>query len=122
MQLTFIPMQIYLLNPEFLSFAGDIIGALLNRIEGTISFTKNGADLGVAFSEVDDEVLYPTVSPHYCHTHTSSKSCGNLVFHLDLNLIELVKSRDYYYTQKQVSMRFRTKFSHFFGRNFELMK
>ena len=41
--------------------AGDVIGAILNKAQRTISFTKNGLDLGVAFSNVSEEVLYPIV-------------------------------------------------------------
>ena len=41
--------------------AGDVIGLLLNRAEGTISFTKNGVDLGVAFERVTEARLYPCV-------------------------------------------------------------
>lgn len=40
---------------------GDVIGCLWNRIERTISFYKNGISLGVAFYEVAEEKLYPTV-------------------------------------------------------------
>ena len=40
---------------------GDVIGILLNRAEATISFTKNGVDLGVAFAGVANEPLHPTV-------------------------------------------------------------
>jgi len=40
---------------------GDVIGALWNRIEGTISFYKNGVALGEAFTGVRHEKLYPTV-------------------------------------------------------------
>ena len=41
--------------------AGDVVGVLLNRVDHTISFTKNGMDLGVAFRDVREERLYPTV-------------------------------------------------------------
>lgn len=37
------------------------MGALLNRATKTISFTKNGLDLGVAFTSVNEDVLYPSV-------------------------------------------------------------
>lgn len=40
---------------------GDVIGVLWNRIARTISFFKNGVSLGVAFSEVAEDRLYPTV-------------------------------------------------------------
>ncbi|KAK9821247.1 hypothetical protein WJX74_001119 [Apatococcus lobatus] len=40
---------------------GDVIGAVLNKAQRTISFTKNGMELGVAFSNVSEEVLYPIV-------------------------------------------------------------
>lgn len=40
---------------------GDWIGVFFNRIEGSISFTKRGYDLGVAFEGVKEERLYPTV-------------------------------------------------------------
>jgi hypothetical protein len=40
---------------------GDWVGVLLNRVERTISFTKGGHDLGVAFEGVTEERLYPTV-------------------------------------------------------------
>ena len=41
--------------------AGVVIGVLLNRVDHNISFTKNGMDLGVAFRDVREERLYPTV-------------------------------------------------------------
>ena len=42
--------------------AGDTVGVLLNRAERTISFTKNGTDLGVAFADVPaDAPLHPCV-------------------------------------------------------------
>ncbi len=37
------------------------MGAMLNRTTKTISFVKNGLDLGVAFRNVDIERLYPSV-------------------------------------------------------------
>ena len=37
------------------------MGALLNRTTRTISFVKNGIDLGVAFRNVEEERLYPSV-------------------------------------------------------------
>ena len=37
------------------------MGALLNRATKTISFFKNGIDLGVALRNVDEEWLYPSV-------------------------------------------------------------
>ena len=42
--------------------AGDWIGVVLNRVERTISFTKKGFDLGVAFQGVPpEERLFPSV-------------------------------------------------------------
>ena len=41
--------------------AGDVVGALLNRTNKTISFVKNGIDLGVAVRNGDEEKLYPSV-------------------------------------------------------------
>ena len=40
---------------------GDWIGIIFNRVERTISFTKKGYDLGVAFQNVPEDMLYPTV-------------------------------------------------------------
>ena len=41
---------------------GDWIGVVLNRVEGTISYLKNGIELGVAFEGIpESEQLYPTV-------------------------------------------------------------
>lgn len=40
---------------------GDWIGVIYNRMEKTISFTKKGIDLGIAFENVIEEPLYPTV-------------------------------------------------------------
>lgn len=42
-------------------YAGDVIGALLNRAEQTIAYFKNGIDLGTAFIGVAEEKLYPCV-------------------------------------------------------------
>lgn len=41
--------------------AGDWIGVVLNRIEQTISFTKKGFELGVAFEGVSEDRLFPSV-------------------------------------------------------------
>jgi hypothetical protein len=38
-----------------------VIGALLDRAAATISFFKNGVDLGVAFRHVSEQRLFPTV-------------------------------------------------------------
>jgi len=40
---------------------GDWIGVIFNRVERTISFTKKGYDLGVAFENVAEDALYPSV-------------------------------------------------------------
>lgn len=40
---------------------GDWIGIIYNRIEKTLTFTKKGFQLGVAFRDVEEETLYPTV-------------------------------------------------------------
>lgn len=37
------------------------MGAVLNRASRTISFIKNGLDLGVAFTNVDEDLLYPSI-------------------------------------------------------------
>ena len=41
--------------------AGDVVGALWNRMDGAISFFKNGVALGEAFTGVRHDKLYPTV-------------------------------------------------------------
>lgn len=41
--------------------AGDWLGVVLNRVEQTVSFTKKGYDLGVAFEGVTEERLYPSI-------------------------------------------------------------
>ena len=46
-----------------ISISGDYIGVIYNRVDRTIAFTKNGVHLGVAFRNVYEERLYPTV-PH----------------------------------------------------------
>lgn len=40
---------------------GDVIGALLNRSDRSIAFFKNGVDLGIAFEDVQEEPLFPSV-------------------------------------------------------------
>ncbi|KAL6748974.1 hypothetical protein V8C86DRAFT_1082453 [Haematococcus lacustris] len=40
---------------------GDTVGALLNRVEQSISFFKNGRPLGVAFTSVQEDRLFPCV-------------------------------------------------------------
>jgi hypothetical protein len=40
---------------------GDVVGALLDRKDGTIRYFKNGKDLGVAFKGVTRQDLYPVV-------------------------------------------------------------
>jgi len=42
---------------------GDVIGVHLDQMEGTLAFSHNGTELGVAFSDLPtDEPLYPAVS------------------------------------------------------------
>ena len=41
--------------------ADDTIGCYWNRAERVIGYTKNGIHLGVAFKEVDEAILFPTV-------------------------------------------------------------
>mmetsp|Transcript_175329 Transcript_175329/g.562407 ORF Transcript_175329/g.562407 Transcript_175329/m.562407 type:complete len:830 (-) Transcript_175329:90-2579(-) len=45
--------------------AGDIIGCLLDREKHTVSFTKNGKDLGVAFT-IPEELKKVGLKPHIC--------------------------------------------------------
>jgi SPRY domain len=45
----------------FWLLAGDVIGILLNQADHTITYTKNGIDLGVAFTNVRAERLFPAV-------------------------------------------------------------
>lgn len=45
--------------------AGDIIGCLLDREAHTISFSKNGKDLGVAY-HIPDELKRVGLKPHIC--------------------------------------------------------
>ena len=40
---------------------GDWIGVIFNRVESTISYTKKGFNLGIAFENVAEEKLFPTV-------------------------------------------------------------
>lgn len=40
---------------------GDVIGCGYNLVENTCFYTKNGLNLGVAFSELPNLPLYPTV-------------------------------------------------------------
>ncbi|KAK9797770.1 hypothetical protein WJX73_010039 [Symbiochloris irregularis] len=40
---------------------GDRLGVMFNRAERTIAYTKNGIYLGIAFRNVQDDVLYPAV-------------------------------------------------------------
>lgn len=40
---------------------GDWVGVIYNRVERTISYTKKGIDLGIAFENVTEDALFPTV-------------------------------------------------------------
>ena len=60
-----------------LHFAGDVVGALLNRTTKTISFVKNGIDLGVAFRNVDEERLYPSVGLRTPDEEVTPQSMAN---------------------------------------------
>ena len=46
---------------------GDVVGVSLDMIEGTLSFSKNSVDWGVAFTsdEFTRGSLYPAISPIY---------------------------------------------------------
>lgn len=49
---------------------GDIIGVRVDSEQGTLSFSKNGVDLGIAFENIVGEV-YPAVSFHTRHQKVS---------------------------------------------------
>lgn len=68
-------------GPEFA--AGDVIGALLDRAARTITFFKNGEDLGVAFTDVSEEHLYPTVGMRTAHEEVRA-NFGAAPFAVDL--------------------------------------
>ena len=55
------PCRCCALTASWERVAGDTVGALLNRTTKTISFTKNGLDLGVAFNNVNESLLFPSV-------------------------------------------------------------
>ena len=66
--------------------AGDTIGALLNRAERTISYYKNGIELGIAFQHVSEERLYPCVGMQTqdeevcpCSSAVSGSGCWRLL-------------------------------------------
>lgn len=40
---------------------GDVAGVWYNRVDHTITFTKNGRSLGIAFRGVPDLTYYPSV-------------------------------------------------------------
>uniref|UniRef100_A0A061RML2 Ran-binding protein 10 n=1 Tax=Tetraselmis sp. GSL018 TaxID=582737 RepID=A0A061RML2_9CHLO len=46
-------------GPEFIT--GDVISCIWCKVRQTISFAKNGVDLGVAFRNVRERKLYPTI-------------------------------------------------------------
>ena len=48
--------------------AGDIIGVLVDMVEGQLSFSKNGRNWGTAYKDDQLKVgeLYPAVAPIYC--------------------------------------------------------
>lgn len=68
---------------------GDVVGVHMNQAEGTLSFSINGEDLGVAFTDLpNDEALYPAVSicqnsdsvrlSQYSTSAGSSSSAGDI--------------------------------------------
>ncbi len=50
-------------SAELSDTAGDVIGVIYNQAEKTISYTKNGLYLGIAFHSVCEDRLFPTVRP-----------------------------------------------------------
>ena len=55
------------------------MGACLNRADKTISYYKNGIDLGVAFHNVQEERLYPCIG---MQTHDEEVQPHFAVWHL----------------------------------------
>lgn len=50
--------------------AGDVIGCAIDLDEGTVSFMRNGCDLGVAFTDVRRlQAYFPAVSLSYGARH-----------------------------------------------------
>ena len=57
-------------------FAGDFIGACLNRVDKTITYYKNGIDLGVAFYNVQEEQLFPCIGMQTHEEEVSGPACS----------------------------------------------
>lgn len=62
---------------------GDVIGALLDRSRKTISFYKNGAAVGVAFYDVQEQQLYPCVGMRTKHEEVRA-NFGGAAFAVDI--------------------------------------
>ena len=56
--------------------AGDFIGACLNRVDKTITYFKNGIDLGVAFYKVQEEQLFPCIGMQTHQEEVSGPACS----------------------------------------------
>ncbi|BDA41395.1 Ran-binding protein 9 [Coccomyxa sp. Obi] len=71
---------------------GDVIGALLNRAEHTISYFKNGIDLGTAFTDVSEEKLYPCVGMQ-THEEEVLANFGDAPFKADMESMKVEAAR-----------------------------
>ena len=76
------------------SDAGDTVGALLNRTTRTISFIKNGLDLGAAFNNVNESLLYPSVGMRTPEEEVCLKTLPSSILSLayDMPMCKTVRS------------------------------
>lgn len=81
------------------SDAGDTVGALLNRTTRTISFIKNGLDLGVAFNNVNENLLYPSVGMRTPDEEVCLKSLQSCILSLahDMRMCTTMQSQILYF-------------------------
>lgn len=68
-------------GPKFTT--GDVVGCIVNYLDSSISYTKNGIFLGQAFTDVKERELYPTVGMR-SEGECMQMNCGAETFCFDL--------------------------------------
>lgn len=80
-----------------------MIGVIYNQAERTISYTKNGLYLGVAFHNIHEDRLFPTVRPRLLFGR-GHKKCSTAFHSLQIALAPALEMKEVYLDLEYVEL------------------